>query len=145
MDELVSKKPIVMTATNAKMAIIKPTPTPAEIIEYIEVINMMSMAITRVHLHIQSNGGANTSITNDITNLHHTTKIVPYKIGGIRSGITCTHKGVFYLNCKNKEVLPVRMFLSAKAPETVISPTDIVTYNESSYNSWTLGITRILL
>ena len=84
-----------MTATNAKISISMLAPALAEIIENIEVTNMISEVTTRVRLNIQSNGRANTSVTNEITHLHHTAKNVPHTIRVIGLGSTCTHKRVF--------------------------------------------------
>ena len=50
-----------------------------------------------IHIQFQCDGGANTSITNDYTILHHIVDIEPYLIVGIGAGITCTKKGTFYL------------------------------------------------
>ncbi len=87
-------------------------------------------------IKLQCDGGANRSVTNDESLLHVSWDISPYSIGGIGTGITCTKKGLFHLICDDESILPVEMFYSAEATETVISPTDIVFSNSDKYDSW---------
>ena len=68
--------------------------------------------------------------------LHISWGIAEYVIGGIGDGIKCTAKGVFHLLCDDGSVLPVTMYYSPMAIETVVSPTDIVFSNTNKYDSW---------
>ena len=85
---------------------------------------------------LQADGGANTSVTNDPTILHTWWDINPYTIGGIAGGLTCTRKGLFHLECLDGSIIPVSMYYSADATETVVSPTDIVFANSDKYDTW---------
>ena len=68
--------------------------------------------------------------------MHTSWDIAPYRIGGIGRGITCTKKGIFHLVCDDGSILPVSIFYSAEATDTVLSPTDIVFCNADTYDSW---------
>ena len=59
--------------------------------EEIELVNMINN--THVMIKLQYDGGANTSVTNDILVLQHVADVQPYSIGGIGNGIECTKKG----------------------------------------------------
>ena len=48
----------------------------------------------------------------------------------------CTKKVIFHLICEDGSILPVSMFYSKEATDTVISPTDIVFCNADKYDSW---------
>ena len=80
-------------------------------------------------------GGANRSVTNDVSSLHHVVDITPHRIGGIGHGIKCTKKGWYDLISTNNEVLTVPMFYSSQATETVVSPTDVVNTYGKVYDS----------
>ena len=88
------------------------------------------------HFRLQVDGGANRSVTNNRDCLHTYWDIKPYTIGGIGSGIVCTGKGIFHLICDDDLVIPITMFFSSQATETVISPTDAVFSNSTSFDSW---------
>ena len=112
----------------------KPLLTEAQIREDVDIIRMINRGNKNIRL--QCDGGANTSVTNDETILHHIQDIPDYSIGGIGDGINCTKKGIFYLQCDNNEVLPVQMYFSPQATETVVSPTDTVTSHFDKFDSW---------
>ena len=97
---------------NTKISVSLFSQISEEIRQDIELVHMTNRS-NRVQLDIQSDGGANISVTNNVSLLHHVAEILNHDIGGIGSGITCTHKGIFYLKCDHNEVLPVRMFYSA--------------------------------
>ena len=88
------------------------------------------------HFRLQVNGGANRSVTNNRDYLHTSWDITPYKISGIGSGIACTAKGIFNIVCDDGSIIPVEMFYSAAATETVVSPTDTVFSNSDQFDSW---------
>ena len=88
------------------------------------------------HFRLNVDGGANRSVTNNLDVMHTSWDIAPYRIGGIGSGITCTKKGIFHLVCDDGSILPVSIFYSAEATDTVLSPTDIVFCNADTYDSW---------
>ena len=75
---------------------------------------------------VQADGGANRSLTNNISLLHTYWNIEPYMIGGIGACVTCTKKGPFHLKCDDGSVIRVEMFFSADYTETIILPIDIV-------------------
>ena len=68
--------------------------------------------------------------------LHTYWYIDPYNIGGIGSGIICTGKGISHLICNDDSVIPITIFFSADATETVISRIDAVFSNSTSFDSW---------
>ena len=84
---------------------------------------------------VQVDGGANRSVTNCRDCLHTSWDITPYKIGGIGDGITCTAKGIFHFICTDGSVLPITMFYSKEATETVVSPTDTVFSNADAFDN----------
>ena len=86
-------------------------------------------------IRIQADGGANRSVTNHYNIMNSIWEIKPHYIGGICSGIQCTHKGIYKLLSDDDTILNVEMFYSKEATETVISPTDIVMTN-NMFNSW---------
>ena len=88
------------------------------------------------NFRLQVDGGANRSVTNNIDYLTTSWEIAPYRIGGIGAGITCTAKGIFHIICSDGSVLPVEMFYSAEATETIVSPTDTVSNNSTDFDSW---------
>ena len=75
-------------------------------------------------------------VTNNRDYLHTSWDITPYQIGGIGSGITCTTKGIFHIVCDVGSMIPVEMFYSNDATETVVSPTDTVFSNSDQFDSW---------
>ena len=92
--------------------------------------------LNKQQFHLQADGGANRSFTNNRDLLHVSWDIAEYVICGIGDGIKCTAKGVFHLLCDDGSVLPVTMYYSPMAIETVVSPTDIVFSNTNKYDSW---------
>ena len=58
--------------------------------------------LTTYLILIQSDGGSNSSVTNNVHNLHLSWGIPPYTIGGIGEGIVCSKKGIFHLKCDEK-------------------------------------------
>ena len=88
------------------------------------------------HFRLQIDGGANRSVTKNRDCLHTYWDIASYRIGGIDDGIICTGKGIFHLLCDDGSIIPITMFFSADATETVISPTDAVFSNSDSFDSW---------
>ena len=80
-------------------------------------------------IRIQADGGANRSVTNHYNIMNSIWEIKPHYIGGIGSGIKCTHRGIYKLLSDDDTILNVEMFYSKEATETVISPTDIVMTN----------------
>ena len=85
---------------------------------------------------LQADGGANRSVNNNRDMLHVSWDIEEYSIGGIGDGIECTVKRLFHLLCDDGFVLPVTMYYSPMATETVVSPTDIIFSNANKYDSW---------
>ena len=93
-------------------------------------------SIRQQAFRLNVDGGANRSVTNNLDYMHTSWDIDPYRIGGIGDGIVCTKKGIFHLICDDGSVLPVSIFYSNEATETVLSPTDIVFCNADIYDSW---------
>ena len=99
--------------------------------------NPIDCTFTRLHpFRLQTDGGANHSITKNRDFLRTYWDIAPYNIGGIRAGIVCTGKVIFHLICDNNSIIPITMFFSTDATETVISPTDAVFSNSYYFDSW---------
>ena len=73
---------------------------------------------------------------NDASVLHQIINIPDYYIGGIGSGIKCTTMVIYHLHYKKGNLLPVHMYFTEDANETVLLPTDIVTTHEGTFDSW---------
>ena len=86
--------------------------------------------------HLQIDGGANRSITNNRDRLHTYWDIEPYKIGGIGKCIVYTGKGNFHFICDNDSAIPITIFSPPHTTVTVIYPTDAVFSNSDSFDSW---------
>ena len=84
----------------------------------------------------QADGGANCSVTNDVTLLRNVMSISTKIIGGIRSGITYVAKGDYYITCDDGSLLKVPMYYSPDSTGTVFSPEDIVE-SHPTYHAWT--------
>ena len=80
-------------------------------------------------------GGANQSVTNDVTALYGIKHIPPHYIGGIDSGIKCISKGWYNITTTDCTTISVPMFYAPNANETVISPKDIVNTYPNQYDS----------
>jgi len=108
--------------------------TESQLREDVEVVRL----ITRgpVNMRLKYDGGTNISVTNDITILYHAQDITDHFISGICKGIKTTKKGILYLQCKNGDVIPVRMYYLAKASEALVSPTSTVTSHFDKFDSW---------
>ena len=83
----------------------------------------------------QIDGGANISCTNDETILYNVVNTPVYYIGGIGKGIRCSKRDIFFIQCNNGKKLPVHMFYSSEAKETVVSPTDTVTSHTHKFDN----------
>ena len=95
-NELVGKSSSTTSKTiNTKVTTIKPRLSPQELTEDTELVHMIMRHKFRVCLNIQSDCREHTYITNNVLSLHHTTEIDDYRIDGIGSGISYTHKGIF--------------------------------------------------
>ena len=103
-DELIGKSKKESKQLNTKSSSSTFAYTVDEIMEDNMVTNMVLNI--NVHIRFQCDGGANTSVTNDHSILHHVVDIQPYLIGGIGAGITCTKKGTFYLQCEKGKLYP---------------------------------------
>ena len=88
-----------------------------------------------MHIKIQCDGGANISVTSIKSILQNVQNIPDYHIGDIGKGIKCTRRGIYYLQRRNGEVIPVKMYFSAEVKETVVSPTDTVTFHLDMFDS----------
>ena len=134
-DELIAKiSRKQLTPLNTKLSSRSFAYTIDELIENKQMID--TILNVNVLICVQCDGGANTSVTNDHPIMHHVVDIKLYSISGIGSGIICTKKGTFYLQCEKSDVLPVHIFYEEQATETVISPA-IVTHNSVTFDSWT--------
>ena len=85
---------------------------------------------------IQMDGGANRSITNDLSNLQSYWKIDPVKIHGISGTVICSHHGIFNIPTRSGSHIPILMYYSEDTSCTVISPNDAV-IESSKFSAWT--------
>jgi hypothetical protein len=91
------------------------------------------------NLRLHIDGGANRSITNDHSILLAFRYIKTYKMSsaGGENDISCTGKGYLPWKAPNGDTLLVQCYYSPQAPETIVSPTDIVVTNNNQYKTWT--------
>jgi hypothetical protein len=90
-----------------------------------------------IKLHID--GGANRSITNDINLLLNYKNIKTYRMSsaGGENDIACTGVGYLPWRSDTGETILIKCYFSQNAPETIISPSDIVMNHMSTYHAWT--------
>jgi hypothetical protein len=91
-------------------------------------------------MKIHIDGGANRSLTNDITLLHDFKYIKKYAMNGINSdspALYCTGVGLLPWKAPNGDILFVKCYYSADAADTILSPTDIVITDLTDFNAWT--------
>jgi hypothetical protein len=90
-----------------------------------------------IKLHID--GGANRSITNDINLLLNYRNIKTYRMSsaGGENDILCTGVGYLPWRSDTGETILIKCYFSQNAPETIISPSDIVMNHMSTYHAWT--------
>jgi hypothetical protein len=90
-----------------------------------------------IKLHID--GGANRSITNDINLLINYKNIKTYRMSsaGGENDIACTGVGYLPWRSDTGETILIKCYFSQNAPETIISPSDIVMNHMSTYHAWT--------
>ena len=92
--------------------------------------------LASICFRLQANSGANRSVTNNRDMLRVSWDTANYYIGGIGDGIVCTGMGVFHIISDDGSFLPVQIYYSSMATETVISPTDIIFSNANKCDSW---------
>jgi len=110
-DEIIGKtKHPTYTPKNVKVSTSTFAPTLDEIREDIELINTISK---KIRIKFQCEGGANTSVTNNLSILHHIIDVPSKLIRGIGEGIICTKRGTYYLQCEYNHIVPVHMYYSA--------------------------------
>jgi hypothetical protein len=91
-----------------------------------------------IQIHID--GGANRSITDDITLLAHFKYIKKYAINGVNNdgpALHCTGIGYLPWHTNTGATLYVKCYYSPQSAGTIISPTDIVITNYSDFHAWT--------
>jgi hypothetical protein len=88
-------------------------------------------------LHIY--GGANHSITNNPCLLLQYKNIKPYYMSSAseQNDMKCTVVGYLQWRSPGGTMLLVNCFYSTKAPDTIISPSNIVLNHLTDYHSWT--------
>ena len=94
---------------------------------------------TKCQIMIQTDSGANCSVTNDRTLLIRYKNIHKFPLGGIQDGqpaIYCTGKGYIPWVSEEQHILLIPCYYSSQAAETIISPTDIVQQNIKDYHGW---------
>jgi hypothetical protein len=93
---------------------------------------------TPIRIHVD--GGANRSITNNITILNQFKQIKKYAMNGINSdspALYCTGQGLLPWKAPNSKTLFINCYYSTYAMDTIISPTDIVITELTDFNDWT--------
>ncbi len=110
----------------------------------ITTIRLMRSAATHAYpmqnlikLHID--GGANHSITNDPDLLINYKNIKTYHMSSVggENDIACTGMGFLPWRSTEGETILIKCYYSKNAPETIISPSDIVMNHISIYHAWT--------
>ncbi len=89
----------------------------------------------RVHI----DGGANRSITNDISLLSNFKNIKRYSMQGVAANepaLYCTDIGLLPWKAYNGDVIFVKCYYSEAAADTIISPTDVVINHITAFNAW---------
>ena len=83
-------------------------------------------------------GGANTSISNDLSLFSTFWRIPDYNIGGVAAGteVICTHRGIFHMRTRSGTYIPILIYYSKDASCTVVSPTDTV-FQSTDFSYWT--------
>ncbi len=90
-------------------------------------------------IRVNVDGGANRSITNDITILSNYKNIKKYSMDGIAAdgpAIQCTGKGLLPWCADNGDILFVQCYCSANAVDTIISPTDVIINDIQNLYAW---------
>jgi hypothetical protein len=88
-------------------------------------------------IRVNIDGGANRSITNDITILSNFKNIKSYSIDGVAGhALNCTGKGILPWRADSGEILFVQCYYSDNATETIISPTDVVINKTDDLYAW---------
>lgn len=88
-----------------------------------------------IRLHMDS--GANQSITRHKHILHDLKKIPKIYIDGVGGEVEVEHVENLKLKCNDDTYVWVRKYYHPQAPETIVSPTDIVMSSDNPYNIWT--------
>jgi hypothetical protein len=90
-----------------------------------------------IKLHID--GGANRSITNDHNLLINYKNIKTYHMSsaGGQNDISCTGIGFLPWRSEEGDTILIKCYFSKNAPETIISPSDIVMNHINTYHAWT--------
>ncbi len=89
----------------------------------------------RVHV----DGGANRSITNDLTLLTAFRNIKRYAINGVADqgpAVICTGMGYLPWRATSGETLYIKCYYSNNAADTIVSPTDAVIHHMSAFHAW---------
>jgi dUTP pyrophosphatase len=90
-------------------------------------------------VRIQVDGGANQSVTNDISILTGFRNIKRYAMSGVSSkgpAIHCTGMGFIPWKADTSETVFVKCYYSQDATETIISPTDVIDNHIANLNAW---------
>jgi hypothetical protein len=90
--------------------------------------------------NIHVDGGANHSITNNITILHQFKQNKNYAMNDINSdspALYCTGQGLLPWKAPNGKTLFINCYYSADAGDKIISPTDVVIMKLTDFNAWT--------
>ena len=79
----------------------------------------------------QMDGGANTSISDDLSIFTSFWPIPDYNINGIASDakVICTHRGIYHMPTDTGDHIPILMYFSLQESRIVVSPTDAVIQN----------------
>ena len=91
--------------------------------------------------HLQNDGGANRSVTNNKNILSQFKEINAYPIGGVNNSspaIYCTGHGYIKWYSPSKYLVLISCYYSTQASGTIISPTDIVLSHIDVFNGWQL-------
>lgn len=94
----------------------------------------------KVPICIHIDGGANRSITNDITILHNFKYIKKYPMNGVNGdapALYCKGVGLLPWKAPTGDTLLLKCYYSAEAAKTIISPTDAVITSNTDFNTWT--------
>lgn len=91
--------------------------------------------LIRVHI----DGGANRSITNDISLLSNFKNIKRYSMQGVAANepaLYCAGIGLLPWKADNGDVIFVKCYYSEAAADTIISPTEVVINYITALNAW---------
>ena len=101
---------------------------------------IMSTIQNSYQIKIQTDTGANCSVTSDKTRLHQYQRIKAYSIGGVKAedeAIKAVGKGYIKWTSRDNQTLWIPCYYAPEADGTIISPTDIALTHKKQYSGYT--------